>query len=141
MRTQVAAVLLAVLGPAVAQDGRWQMIGGTASGYYEIDRQSVVDRGGDRFATLRCSFAESTPVTKGSSASYQSDVTRYKVDCAARTMVGLSAVLYAGPFGTGSVVKTFTFKSPDPELVSPGSIAERLLESICSAPVTDGPGK
>lgn len=53
-------------------------------------------------------------------------------DCAARTVLLVEIVEYVKPLGNGNVVRSYPGTDFDPRPVSPGSVADEIMNAVCS---------
>lgn len=72
--------------------------------------------------------------TLGAFGTYRSEAQRWEVQCDELRKGVTDQTLYAGEFGSGAVVHTWSGPATNQGSVMPGTIAEQIVGTICLGP-------
>lgn len=124
-----ALVLALVLAPTVALAGPWTPLAKDKDSSLLLDRSTVRASDDSRKAWTMESYRK--PQTGPDGKPYLSVRSQHSYACDAATRTLLAQAFYAEVLGTGEPVGTFKYESYDPEVIAPGSLAEKALKAVC----------
>lgn len=137
MRSYILAVCVGIASaPISSQAANWIPVRTASDGITALDTQSVSAAGGKLIkAWVKNSFPAAREAGTTPPFSFQSYLSLRVFDCAHRSSDLLQQVFYAGPDGTGEIVKNQSYPRDKIKLVDvvPDTLGEDLLVFACEA--------
>ncbi|XLZ70125.1 surface-adhesin E family protein [Massilia sp. SR12] len=124
-----ALVLVLALAPTLVLAGPWTPLAKEQDRTLLLDHGSVRASDGSRKAWTMESHRK--PQTTPDGKQYLSVRSQHSYACDAATRTLLAQAFYAEVLGKGEPVGTFKYESYDPEVIAPGSLAEKALKAVC----------